>query len=136
MGTHTTHNPPSQPNSQSLYIRLFPGIVSVMFRVYPARQAIESIADYALGWAGGDCPISCFFRKLSCVVLFALSVHPPDFTSRVSVCLSVGHRESSPEDTGPQYSYSSRVPYFLLHWVNRKRTKKQSYEYSYRNRSC
>ena len=54
----------------------------------------------------------------------------------LSVCLSVGHRESSPEDTGPQYSYSSRVPYFLLHCVNRKRTKKQSYEYSYRNRSC
>ena len=47
------------------------------------------IADYALGWAGGDCPISCFFRKLSCVVLSALSVHPPDFTSRVCVCLSV-----------------------------------------------
>ena len=35
----------------------------------------------------------------------------------LSVCLSVGHRESSPEDTGPQYEYeySSRVPYFLLH---------------------
>ena len=29
----------------------------------------------------------------------------------VSVCLSVGHRESSPEDTGPQYSYRTRTPH-------------------------
>ena len=34
----------------------------------------------------GDCPISWFFRKISCVVFYALSVHPPDFTSR---CLHV-----------------------------------------------
>ena len=53
------------------------------------RQVMVLVADYALGWAGGDCPISCFFRKVSCVVLSALSVHPPDFTSRVCVCLFV-----------------------------------------------
>ena len=52
-------------------------------------KSAVGVADYALGWAGGDCPISCFFRHLSCVVLSALSVHPPDFTSRVCVCLFV-----------------------------------------------
>ena len=56
---------------------------------YNVVQDHEGIADYALGWAGGDCPISLFFRKFSCVVLSALSVHPPDFTSRVCVCLFV-----------------------------------------------
>ena len=59
----------------------------------------RTVADYALG-SVGDSPISWFVRKLSCVVLFALSVHPPDFTSR-DVCLFVGHRETKPEDTGP-----------------------------------
>ena len=53
VGTHTTHNPPSQPNSQSLYIRCSPGKLSVMFRVDPARQAIESIRqDEQVGGRG------------------------------------------------------------------------------------
>ena len=39
----------------------------------------------------GDCPISWFLRNISCVVLSALSVHPPDFTSRVWFCLHVRH---------------------------------------------
>ena len=47
------------------------------------------IADYALGSVGSDCSISWFFRIITCVVFTALSVHPPDFTSR-DVCLSQG----------------------------------------------
>ena len=43
VGAHTTHNPPSQPNSQSAYIRCYPGILSDTTRNRFAFRAIESI---------------------------------------------------------------------------------------------
>ena len=76
--------------------------------VYRIREyyGTGTVADYALGCAGGDSvclSVVCLSvvrllvrlgRKISCVGFSALSVHPPDFTNLV--CLSVvGHTVGS-----------------------------------------
>ena len=43
VGTHTTHNQPSQLFSKSAYTRYYREYYSVKFRDVTARQAIESI---------------------------------------------------------------------------------------------
>ena len=80
------------------------------------------------GGSGGDTKMSRCFRDISCVVFFALSVHPPDFTKlSPCVCMSVTERRSPSQDTMPRASPTRTSTRTVIAYGVRYRTSTVQY---------